>query len=95
MNRKEKKELLKKNLFNNIELRVNGIHQTNSQLFFGCMCKDVFKDLSSSYHMGKLDEKRQYQDLGFYVKSNGFPIKVDLNKDNVYEKGGEVIVEKA
>lgn len=94
MNKKEKQKLLKKNLFHNIELLVKGVHQTNSQLFFGGMNGEIFKDLSSSYLVGKLDEKKPYQDLGFYVKSNGFPIKINLDKDNVYEKGGEVIVEK-
>jgi primase-polymerase (primpol)-like protein len=44
--------------------------------------------------MGKIDEKGQYQDLGFYIKSNGFPIKIDLNNCDVYEKEGKVIVER-
>lgn len=93
MNTKQKEELLKENLFHDIEFRINQ-NKINGQLFFGSMHKDVFKDLSSSCRIGKLDDKMQYHNLGFYVKPNGFPTKIDLENDNIYQEGGRLVVER-
>jgi hypothetical protein len=93
MNRKEKKVLLKKNLLKNVEFIVNGTLQNiNATLVFGGMYNNVFKDLSLGYRIGNLPTK-SLNDLGFYVNSNGF-VKVDLNNDNIYFKGGQLVVER-
>jgi hypothetical protein len=32
--------------------------------------------------------------MGFYINYKGANIRVDLNKDNVYEKEGKLVIEK-
>ncbi|HPD82169.1 MAG TPA: hypothetical protein PK357_03660 [Candidatus Pacearchaeota archaeon] len=96
MGGKGKVKLLEKKLFNNIKLMTNGENASivNSQLFFGGMKKDIFVDMSSSYLLGRISDKQPLDQLGFYVKHKGYPIKIDLNHDKVYEDGGKLIVEK-
>jgi hypothetical protein len=94
MNNKSKSKLLEKKLFNDIELKINN-SRIQSQLFFGGMKKDIFVDLSSSYRTGRMGDKLPLDYLGFYVKDNGFPVKINLNSDKIYEiEGGKIIVEK-
>jgi len=92
METKQKEQLLKENLFNNIEFKVD---QTSlkGELFFGDIHKGMFRNLSSSYFTGRINDKL-VDNPGFYVKCTGPPTKVDLENDKVYEEGGKLVIEK-
>jgi hypothetical protein len=99
MNRREreqKKEILKNRFKNNlskdIELKVNE-NKMEGTLIFGAIHRNNFVDLSSHYSTGQIPVKI-FNDMGFYINYKGANIRVDLNKDNVYEKEGKLVIEK-
>ena len=76
-------------MFKNIELKVGG-ETIEGQLSFGEVEKDgVFKDLSSSYRLGMINNKA-VSNPGFYVRYNGRSMK----NVKVYQEGGRLIVEE-
>lgn len=88
------RELLKRNLFHNIELIVTKNSKFNGELIFGGVNKtEGFKILSSQYLEGRIYPK-SFNEIGFYVQYEGFPIKVNLKRDNIYEQGGRLVISK-
>jgi len=94
--KEEKKEILKnrfkKNLPKDIELKVNE-NKMEGTLIFGAIHRNNFVDLSFHYSTGQIPVKA-FNDMGFYVNYKGTNIKIDLNKDNVYEKEGKLVIER-
>jgi len=94
MKGKEKRELLRRNLYHDIGLKVSENDVINGQLAFGGMSNDAFKDLSIYRLQNRVPTTISLTNLGFYLKYNGYPIKINLNNDSVYEKEGKLVVEK-